>query len=192
MTDSTRRTRGLRHGPRGAQVVEKVRAATLAELARAGFAGLTIDGVAKAAGVNRTTIYRRWPSKAALLAAMVEPVLERYDTDPDTGSVQQDLLALLLMIRDNTALPEGLALTEAVVASGGELHDLMRTTIDRAMAPFHRALERAVARGEMSAATDVRMIAYLAFHGVVMWEPTHESPPSDLDCARIARTVLGR
>ncbi|MFI5889831.1 helix-turn-helix domain-containing protein [Actinoplanes sp. NPDC051513] len=50
-----------------------MRAATLAEVVRAGFARLTIDGVAKAAGVNRTTIYRRWPTKAALLVDMVEP-----------------------------------------------------------------------------------------------------------------------
>jgi AcrR family transcriptional regulator len=51
-------------------VVEKVRQATMAELARVGFPGLTIEGVAKAANVNRTTIYRRWPSKGALLLAV--------------------------------------------------------------------------------------------------------------------------
>jgi len=65
-------------------VVEKVREATMAELARVGFAGLTIEGVAKAANVNRTTIYRRWPSKSALLLAVLEPGLERFDHDPDT------------------------------------------------------------------------------------------------------------
>src|ERR1700756_2659500 len=77
MDSSTRRTRGLQCGPRSHQVVEKVRNATLAELARVGFPGLTIEGVAQAANVNRTTIYRRWPSKSALLLAVIEPLLER-------------------------------------------------------------------------------------------------------------------
>jgi AcrR family transcriptional regulator len=79
MDSSTRRTKGVQRGARSQQVVEKVRAATMAELARVGFGGLTIEGVAKAANVNRTTIYRRWPSKSALLLAVLEPGLQRFD-----------------------------------------------------------------------------------------------------------------
>ena len=109
MERSTRRTRGVQRGPRSQQVIEKVRAATMAELARVGFGGLTIEGVAKAANVNRTTIYRRWPSKDALLLAVLEPGLERFDQDPDTGSLDGDLLALMLMIGETAALPEGQA-----------------------------------------------------------------------------------
>src|ERR1700719_4297131 len=107
MDDSTRRTRGVQRGPRSQQVVEKVREATMAELARVGFPGLTIEGVAKAATVNRTTIYRRWPSKAALLLAVLEPGLQLFDQDPATGSLAGDLLALMLMIGETAALPEG-------------------------------------------------------------------------------------
>ena len=62
----------MQRGPRSHQVVEKVRAATMAELARVGFPGLTIEGVAKAANVNRTTIYRRWPSKTFDLDVDIE------------------------------------------------------------------------------------------------------------------------
>lgn len=83
---------------------------------------------------------------------MIEPVLERWDTDPDTGSLRQDLLTLTLMMRDSTALPEGRALT--AVATAGELRDLLRRTTERAIAPFHRAFDRAVARGEISAVAD--------------------------------------
>src|ERR1700750_2374709 len=95
MESSTRRTRGLQCGPRRRRAVEKVREATMAELARVGFPGLTVEGVAKAANVNRTTIYRRWPSKSALLLAVIEPLLERFDHDPDTGSVGAGLRAPL-------------------------------------------------------------------------------------------------
>jgi AcrR family transcriptional regulator len=107
MGSSTRRTTGMQRGARSRQVVEKVRNATMAELARVGFPGLTIEGIARAANVNRTTIYRRWPSKGALLLAVIEPLLERFDHDPDTGSLGGDLLALMLMIGENVALPRG-------------------------------------------------------------------------------------
>jgi AcrR family transcriptional regulator len=106
MDGSTRRTRGLQRGPRSQQVVEKVREATMTELARVGFPGLTIEGVAEAANVNRTTIYRRWPSKDALLLAVLEPRLQRFDQDPATGSLDGDLLALMLIIGETPALSE--------------------------------------------------------------------------------------
>ncbi|GAB2568950.1 hypothetical protein Aab01nite_08340 [Paractinoplanes abujensis] len=184
MDQPVRRTRGVQQGPRSAQVVESVRAATLSELARSGFGGLTIDGVAKAAGVNRTTIYRRWPTKAALLAAVVEPLLAQYDTDPGTGSLRGDLLALLLALRDNAARPEGRAMIEAVRAGGaGELSELMTSSAARAIAPFRRVLERAdVPRAPT--------IAHLAFYGVVLWDQTHGVPATDEDCAKLLDLLL--
>lgn len=190
MTEATRRTRGLQRGPRAAQVVESVRAATLAEVARAGFAALTMDAVAKAAGVSRTTIYRRWPTKTALLAAMLEPLLESYDHDPDTGSLHDDLLALSILIRDNTARPEGRVMFQAAQAGAAELHDLLENVKARAVAPYHRVLRRAVARGELAPGADPYMIAYLLFSGVIMWEQMNPAPPTDDDCARLVRTVL--
>ncbi|GAB3156442.1 TetR/AcrR family transcriptional regulator [Micromonospora sonneratiae] len=190
MTEPTRRTRGVQRGPRSVQVVEGVRAATLTELTRVGFAGLTIEGVAKAAQVNRTTIYRRWPSKAALLEAVVEPLLEHYDTDPNTGSLHGDLLALMTLIRDNAAQPEGRALITAATTGAPELRDLVRRANARTLAPFRRALDRAVGHGELSDRHDVQIIAYLLFQGVVMWEQSQGVPPTDEDFGRILRTVL--
>ncbi|MEU4164804.1 helix-turn-helix domain-containing protein, partial [Actinoplanes sp. NPDC026670] len=134
MTEPNRRTRGVQRGPRSIQVIESVRAATLAELSRTGFAGLTIDAVAKAAGVSRPTIYRRWPSKAALLQAVVEPLLETYDADPDTGSVAGDLLALMMLIRENAGRPEGHAMITAATTGAAELRDLVRTANARTLA----------------------------------------------------------
>ncbi|GAA2642600.1 TetR/AcrR family transcriptional regulator [Paractinoplanes durhamensis] len=185
-----RQTRGVQRGPRSVQVVQSVRAAVLAELDRAGYAGLTIDGVAKAAGVNRTTIYRRWPSKGELLAAVVEPMLERLDAEPDTGSLHPDMLALLLLLRDNADLPEGRALAEAVRVGSAELRDLVDTLTDRSLAPFRRALDRAAERGELPADADRPMIAFLAFYGVIMWGQIHDLPPTDEDCARMLRVLL--
>lgn len=191
MTEANRRTRGIQRGPRSVQVIENVRAATLAELSRTGFADLTIDAVARAAGVSRPTIYRRWPSKAALLQAVVEPLLERYDVDPDTGSVSGDLLALMVLISDNAARPEGRAMITAATTGAPELRDLVRAANTRTLAPFHRALERAVRRGELPASCDIPVTAYVIFQAVVMWEQAHAGPPSEADLTRVLTAVLG-
>jgi AcrR family transcriptional regulator len=190
MDASTRRTRGVQRGPRSNQVVEKVREATMAELARVGFPGLTIEGVAKAANVNRTTIYRRWPSKAALLLAVLEPGLERFDHDPDTGSLDGDLLALMLLIGETAALPPGQAVHRAVGSTSDELKELVDTVNDRALGAFRRAFDRARARGEVGPKDDTEMIAHLAFFGAVLWAEKRERAATEQECRRILRIVL--
>ncbi|MDT5151458.1 MAG: hypothetical protein QOI01_3191 [Mycobacterium sp.] len=190
MDGSTRRTTGAQRGPRSQQVVEKVREATVAELARVGFPGLTIEGVAKAANVNRTTIYRRWPSKGALLLAVLEPGLERFDQDPDTGSLGGDLLALMLVMAERMALPEGQAVHRAVGSTSDELKDLVDTVNARGLGAFRRAFDRAGARGEVGPTDDTEMIVYLAFFGVVLWRETRQRPPTEEECRRILRVVL--
>ena len=190
MDSSTRRTSGVQRGARSQQVVEKVRAATMAELARVGFGGLTIEGVAKAANVNRTTIYRRWPSKSALLLAVLEPGLERFDHDPDTGSLAGDLLALMLLMGETAALPPGQAVHRAVGSTSDELKELVDTVNDRALGAFHRAFDRASVRGELAPTDDTEMIAHLAFFGAVLWQETRERTPSEDECRRILRVVL--
>jgi AcrR family transcriptional regulator len=188
MDDSTRRTRGVQRGPRSQQVVEKVREATMAELARVGFPGLTIEGVAKAANVNRTTIYRRWPSKAALLLAVLEPRLQLFDQDPATGSLDGDLLALMLIIGETSALSDWQAVRQAVASTSDELKELVDTVNERALGAFHRAFDRA--RGEVGPTDDTEMIAHLAFFGVLLWRETRQRPPTEEECRRILRVVL--
>jgi AcrR family transcriptional regulator len=192
MDTSTRRTTGVQRGPRSQQVVEKVRAATMAELARVGFPGLTIEGVARAANVNRTTIYRRWPSKGALLLAILEPGLERFDHDhdPDTGSLGGDLLALMLLMGETAALPPGQAVHRAVGSTSDELKELVDTVNERALGAFRRAFDRARARGELGPTDDTEMIAHLAFFGAVLWAETRERTPTEQECRRILRVVL--
>jgi AcrR family transcriptional regulator len=190
MGSSTRRTTGVQRGPRSQQVLEKVREATMGELARVGFPGLTIEGVAKAANVNRTTIYRRWPSKGALLMAVLEPGLERFYQDPDTGSLAGDLLALMLMMGEIAALPEGQAVHRAVGSVSDELKELVDTVNDRGLGAFRRAFDHARSRGEVGPTDDVEVIAHLAFFGVVLWEETRERAPTEEECRRILRVVL--
>jgi AcrR family transcriptional regulator len=76
--------------PRRADVDAAVRAATVRLVREHGYAGTTLDQVARSAGVAKTTVYRRWDTKADLvLDALVEvlgepPVPARGDELRDT------------------------------------------------------------------------------------------------------------
>ncbi|MER5754606.1 TetR/AcrR family transcriptional regulator [Streptomyces sp. NPDC002088] len=190
METTTRRTRGVQTGPRSRQVISSVRAATLAELERVGFTAMTVDAVARAAGVNRTTIYRRWPSKTALLATVVEPLLQRYDDIPETGDACKDLVAVMRMICEAWTSPEGQALRVAAGAAHHELQSLVDQVTERSLAPLRRVLGHAARRGDIRE-DDVTMIAHLAFHGVATWQRSPSAPLTDDDCRRMAHILLG-
>lgn len=80
--------------PRSAQADEAIVDATVALLSEEGFERLSMDAVASRAGVGKATIYRRWPSKEALV---IEAVARRTDPFPDepTGTVRERLVAVL-------------------------------------------------------------------------------------------------
>ena len=79
--------------PRDARHDQAILAATLRILQEKGYGGLTIEGVAARAGVGRPTIYRRWPSKPALVVAALVQSARLAVPVLDTGSLRRDLIA---------------------------------------------------------------------------------------------------
>src|SRR5262245_16752750 len=80
---------------RGAALEQAVLRAAIDELLAAGYAGLTMDRVAKRAATNKNAIYRRWPSRAALAVAAYRQMAGGDLPLPDTGSLRDDALELL-------------------------------------------------------------------------------------------------
>src|SRR5690242_7791444 len=77
--------------PRGQPITEAVLDRTLEELASFGVAKLSVSRIARAADVNKTSVYRRWPTREALVAAALERVHERLASQlQDTGSLRGD------------------------------------------------------------------------------------------------------
>ncbi|TMK61041.1 MAG: TetR/AcrR family transcriptional regulator, partial [Actinobacteria bacterium] len=102
--------------PRDASRDRAILAAALQILQEEGYRGLTIDGVAARAGVGRPTIYRRWPSKPALVVAALVEAAELALPVRDTGSLRGDLIAVQ---RRQVALmnsPESRRVTAGLVA----------------------------------------------------------------------------
>lgn len=137
---------------RGPSVVDAVLAQTLVELASAGPAGLSVERIARKAEVNKTSVYRRWPSREALVAAALEGVLTSVAASiPDTGSLRGDLLGLLKPIVRLLESPTGqavvrVALAEPSVAAVGKV-GAGQLGLPSA-APLRALVARARARGE--------------------------------------------
>ncbi|WP_326633740.1 TetR/AcrR family transcriptional regulator [Nonomuraea fuscirosea] len=80
--------------PRRADVDEGVLSAATELLLQRGYAGLSPDEVAERAGVAKTTLYRRWPTKDHLALAVVAR-LQAGDEITDSGDIRRDLPAYL-------------------------------------------------------------------------------------------------
>jgi AcrR family transcriptional regulator len=72
---------------------EEILTVALAMLREKGYRELTVDEVAERAGVAKTTVYRRWPSKGSLIAAALSPA--GRDPSPNSGSLERDLTHIL-------------------------------------------------------------------------------------------------
>jgi AcrR family transcriptional regulator len=83
----------IRPGGRTMRVQSAVFDATLSVLAELGYAGLSIERIAERSGVNKTTIYRRWQTKDALLAAAMDENAADVFPIPATESIADDLRA---------------------------------------------------------------------------------------------------
>jgi len=135
-----------------AQVVDAV----LRALSRDGYSSLRIDDVAAEAGVAKTTVYRRWPTKDALVAAAVSHLYLDRVQPVDNGDLRSDLLALLRETCEVLFRGSGRVLEDLVRESGHgrELAGIVRATNEARRRAFHLAMNRAVARGELGADAD--------------------------------------
>ena len=155
-------TPARRPGGRSARVRADVIAATLAELGERGYAALSLESIARRAGVHKTTLYRRWGTREELV---LDAMLERagaHISVPDTGSLRGDLLELARTAAANAASPEVAAMARAVAAESprdGRLAAANRRFWAERLALDGAMVERAIERGEVAAGTEpVRVI----------------------------------
>ncbi|MFI7275709.1 TetR/AcrR family transcriptional regulator [Streptomyces sp. NPDC049879] len=114
-------------------------------LVERGYARLSMEGVAARAGVGKPTVYRRWPSKGALVADAVRSVPVPQDADPgagpaDTGDVEADLRGWLRAVAAVTTAPDHAALVLALTAAAAENPDDAASLYRRLSGPQHEAL----------------------------------------------------
>jgi AcrR family transcriptional regulator len=152
----------LRPGGRSARVRADVLEAALAELAEVGYGSLSLEGVARRAGVHKTTIYRRWGTRETLvLDAMLERGRETVPI-PDTGSLREDLLAYGREIAESLKSSDEVVGTIRAIASVGDddspLADASHRFWQERYELAGEMVERAISRGEVPPDTDPKTV----------------------------------
>jgi AcrR family transcriptional regulator len=144
-----------------------------------GYDGMSIEGVAAAAGVGKPTIYRRYPSKRELVVAAMSSLAASLPMPPDTGDVRADLLAFLEPAFGVFQSGVGFAMLGALLVKERDdpaLMDLFRSRIVRPrMHTVAEIVRRGVERGELRSDAPieaaVQMIAGAIFAHHVAGQP---------------------
>lgn len=148
-----------RPGGRAARVRAAVLAATRAELLAKGFDGFAIGDVARAAGVQKTSIYRRYKTREALI---LEAIVETADEGvplPDSGTLAGDLSLLLERTHAFLSTPIGQAFAAVALRRGDdELDRVQHAFWDYRSIQWNQLLDRAEERGELPPKTDRRLL----------------------------------
>ena len=162
LSQAPRRTEGKRTHGRSARIQSAVLKATAEELGRVGFAALRIEDVALRSGVNKTTIYRRWPNKLELVTAVIAN--ESWPPeDVDTGALDTDIRAVLRDIRERlyTVRERGVLQVLLGERAHPEVAQLVRSARLRHVSVRQRIFERAIARGELAPSCDPTLLIEL-------------------------------
>lgn len=144
------------------RITEAITVAVLDELASHGYGRLSMEAVARRAGVGKSALYRRWPAKQDMVIAMLSELSVPIAAVPDTGSLRSDLRASLGAFRDWLADPQMRTILPDLTAEAVRNPTFSRayqTSIAEprrvlAAVPFHRAIER----GELGPGLDIEFI----------------------------------
>jgi AcrR family transcriptional regulator len=157
---SSRRTQGLLGG-RSEQVVRRVLDAAIVELARSGYHGFRMDVVASRAAVNKTTIYRRWPSRAALVTALVDRLRAplRGSPLPDTGALESDLVEAFTRRFTVSKKAYGQAWARLLEERyRPDVEAIIGAAVAERRHEWRSMVTRGIDRGELPARTDVQLV----------------------------------
>ena len=169
--------------PRDARAHQAIIDATLELLSADGYSKLTIESIANRAGVGKTTIYRRWPSKGPLVSEVISGLIH-LGPMVDTGDTRKDLAIFLKAVL--TAMSQPLV--------GGTIPGLANDMgSDPALAePFRQfiiapkrqrvnaILDRAVSRGEIDEDVDRELVMDLLV-GPILWRALLTGAPLNID-----------
>jgi len=169
--------RPRRRAPAGAAVLredvtEAIRAAVFEELAAVGYARMSIEGIARRAGVGKTAVYRRWRSKLHLVLDIVSALAVQGLPAPDTGSLEGDLRLLYEVTSRALRHPVASQVIpdlQAEAARNPDIAEAMRKTLREGQdGVASRILAAATERGELGPAVDTDLALDL-ISGPLYW-----------------------
>lgn len=166
--------------PRSEDVHRAIIAATLDLLAEVGLDALSIEGVAARAEVGKTTIYRRWPNKEALVVEAVA-TLKGPVPEPAGHSLREDLVTLMHGSGRGREDSRRRRLYSTFVAEMSRHPDLARRFVDTVIEPRREAVRRvlraAMARGELRDDLDIDLMLHMVMAPILHWTSHHPDEP---------------
>jgi AcrR family transcriptional regulator len=178
--------------PRSREADAAILGVTLRLLAAQGYQALTIEAVAAAAGVGRPTVYRRYASKAELVAAALES-LSPEDETPLPDDTRGALLALLGLTASALGARGGMTLVGSLLAQESRDPELVGLFRTRLFAPRHEivreVLRRGIERGEVDPRAPLDIGIDLLF-GSLLARGVAGEPPDQEFLGAVVDTVL--
>jgi AcrR family transcriptional regulator len=144
--------------PRSPEADLAIVRATLQVLAEDGYRGLSVERVRAVAGVGKATIYRRYPSREALVKAAVSHLQGTLELPEDQGSLRADFAHLARAVGGTARRTDGLRFMARMLAEAAQdpdVHEIfMATLVEPRRAAVRALVERGIARGEVRADID--------------------------------------
>lgn len=178
-----------RTGGRAASVVARVHNAVRELLTEVGYEGLQLPDVAARAGVNKTTVYRRWPTKRDLVTDLLLSLSDHDLPRADTGDLRNDLVALLKDVAELLRTPLMQAMVRASLDGAVDQEARQSFWAER----MHRSsviIERAIERGELPKGADARSILEHAASPIYFRLLITGEPVTDHDIGRFAERAI--
>ncbi len=194
MAEPKTATAERRGRPRSESAETAILEAAIDLLDENGYLGLTVEAVAQRAGVAKTTIYRRWPGKDELVWDAIQR-LKGPTADVLPGiSVRDDLLHVLLQVRENWANGRHGRVMRRLAADGSERPEHYREFRDRIVRPRQRVvldvLRRGVDEGLIRPDVDLQLVLDLLIAPIVAAMMTHRPTPTPEQVEFTLDTVL--
>lgn len=188
-----------RPGGRTARTRVAVLDAALTELISAGYDQISVERIAKRAGVHKTTIYRRWRTTDALVVEALEALAERRIAIPDTGTIDDDLRALARSVLGSLTSDEGAGALYALISGARhspEVARIGRRFWQTRLLQVEPIIERAVERGQLPHGTNAPAIieqvaAPLYFRLLITAKPLTEDAADQAAAAALAAARTG-
>jgi AcrR family transcriptional regulator len=160
---------------RGKALEDALLTAAWDEVTAVGYAKFTMDRAAARAGTARSVLYRRWPTRAALIyAAMRHHQGSLDDEIPDTGDLRQDVLTVLQRLRDNFRQLGPKVATGLMTEASDVPADVFQIVPRAVTAALARAAERGEVRRDRITPLIARLPGDLLRHEMML---LHGDPP---------------
>ena len=147
--------------PADPDIERRVIAAALSVYGEVGWAGFTLDRVARRAPVGKAALYRRWPTKEILLLAALEHLAEPPDEGADLTDLRGCLITMAKQVIDMFVGPKALVLPRVLIEAAQYPAQFDETVQNIVLARFGGArtiIQAATDRGELPARTPPDLI----------------------------------